>query len=170
MHDVLTHLTLTQTLALNSIFIFLTSRARKFTEGDAFIGYQEDTPAAVVFQATLQLERDVSSQCLAKTQPIRSNEDPQVWRKNVSTILLCIDITVLGNLGSCGCMLKWQNPLNSGEVWSGVIVKALASEVYNQSILKTPWYVGSYHFLMSSYGECQARGSNGRQIEVPWCT
>ena len=32
--------------------ILLTSRSQKFTEGDAFIGYQKDTPAAVVLQAT----------------------------------------------------------------------------------------------------------------------
>lgn len=34
---------------------------RYFEEGHAFIGYQKDTPAAVVFQATNLLEKLVSS-------------------------------------------------------------------------------------------------------------
>ena len=33
-------------------------RSQKLSEGDAFIGYQKDTPAAVVFQATDQLKRE----------------------------------------------------------------------------------------------------------------
>ena len=32
-------------------------RGRRFTRGDAFIGYQKDTPAAVVFQASNFLRR-----------------------------------------------------------------------------------------------------------------
>ena len=44
--------------ACMTIFNFGPFRGRKFTEVDAFIGYQEDTPAAVVFQATHQLERE----------------------------------------------------------------------------------------------------------------
>ena len=32
-------------------------RGRRFTRGDAFVGYQKDTPAAVVFQASNFLRR-----------------------------------------------------------------------------------------------------------------
>lgn len=39
----------------------ISNRARKFTKCDAFVGYQEDTPAAVVFQANNQLERLLES-------------------------------------------------------------------------------------------------------------
>ena len=41
--------------AISNWHIPSTSRGQKFIEGDAFIGYQKDTPAAVVFQATHQL-------------------------------------------------------------------------------------------------------------------
>ena len=37
--------------------LYFPFRNRKFNEEDAFIGYQKDTPAAAVFQATNQLEK-----------------------------------------------------------------------------------------------------------------
>ena len=52
-------------------------RGRKFAEGDAFIGYQKDTAAAVVFQATHQLEREgtaVSPQRRERTEPVGIQE------------------------------------------------------------------------------------------------
>ena len=67
---------------------------QKFTEGDAFIGYQKDTPAAVVFQATHQLEREgliISPQGSARTNPVTNigtrgehEEDLDALKKNVS--------------------------------------------------------------------------------------
>ena len=33
------------------------SRGRSFTKGDAFVGFQKDTPAAIVFQASNFLKR-----------------------------------------------------------------------------------------------------------------
>ena len=62
---------------------FVPFRGRKFTEGDAFIGYQKDTPAAVVFQATHQLEREgpvVSPQGRKTTEPV-SVLGPRARRK-----------------------------------------------------------------------------------------
>ena len=35
----------------------MTCRGKRFARGDAFIGYQKDTPAAVVFQASNFLRR-----------------------------------------------------------------------------------------------------------------
>ncbi len=40
--------------------------AKKFKESNAFIGYQEDTAAAVVFQATSQLEKSLTSSKLQR--------------------------------------------------------------------------------------------------------
>ena len=82
------------------IIHFTRYSGRKFTEGEAFIGYQNDTPAAVVFQATRQLEQEglaVSSpQGRKKKRPVKDlavkvKEDLQVWKENVS---LQIDLTV----------------------------------------------------------------------------
>ena len=42
----------TSLVLLNSFF-----RGKRFARGDAFIGYQKDTPAAVVFQASNYLRR-----------------------------------------------------------------------------------------------------------------
>ena len=76
--------------------IFAPFRGRKFTEGDAFIGYQKDTPAAVVFQATHQLEREgpaVSPQGRKRTEPVsifraraEEEEDSHVWKENVGSL------------------------------------------------------------------------------------
>ena len=72
---------------------FVPFRGRKFTEGDAFIGYQKDTPAAVVFQATHQLEREGLA-VWEKTEPVgvlgpRAEEEEEashVWKENVSSL------------------------------------------------------------------------------------
>ena len=39
-----------------------TGKAKHFEEGHAFIGYQKDTPAAVIFQASNQLKKLVASE------------------------------------------------------------------------------------------------------------
>lgn len=39
------------------IYPLLLCRSQKFSEEQAFVGYQKDTPAAIVFQASKQLER-----------------------------------------------------------------------------------------------------------------
>ena len=63
-----------------------TSRGRKFTERDAFIGYQKDTPAAVVFEASHQLEKEGMAVKVPNSVPVpRANEDSQEWKENVST-------------------------------------------------------------------------------------
>ena len=76
--------------------IFGLFREQKFTEGDAFIGYQKDTPAAVVFQATHQLEREgliISPQASARTKPVthigtrgEDEEDLYTFKKSVSCL------------------------------------------------------------------------------------
>ena len=76
--------------------IFDHFRAQKFTEGDAFIGYQKDTPAAVVFQATNQLEREgliISPQGSKRTKPVTNigtgaedEEDSHALKKAVSCL------------------------------------------------------------------------------------
>ena len=71
------------------------SRGWKFTEADAFIGYQNDTPAAVVFQATRQLEGGdlaVSPQRQERTESVNDLveegvEDSHTWKENVSFLL-----------------------------------------------------------------------------------
>ena len=71
---------------------FVSFRGRKFTEGDAFIGYQKDTSAAVVFQATHQLEREAPL-VWERTEPVsvlgpRAEEEEEashVWKENVSS-------------------------------------------------------------------------------------
>ena len=72
---------------------FVPFRGRKFTEGDAFIGYQKDTPAAVVFQATHQLGREGLA-VWERTEPVsvlgpRAEEEEEashVWKENVSSL------------------------------------------------------------------------------------
>ena len=72
---------------------FVPFRGRKFTEGDAFIGYQKDTPAAVVFQATHQLERE-GPLVWERTEPVgilgpraeEKEEASDVWKENVSSL------------------------------------------------------------------------------------
>ena len=73
-------------------------RGQAFTEGDAFIGYQKDTPAAVVFQATNQLRgegQSVSIQDWARTDSVgvlgptaveEEEKDSHVWKENVSSL------------------------------------------------------------------------------------
>jgi len=77
-----------------------TSRGRKFTERDAFIGYQKDTPAAVVSQAIHLLKGEgpvVSSQEWGRMEQVsipapkakeeeEAEKDWHVWKEDVSTI------------------------------------------------------------------------------------
>ena len=72
---------------------FVSFRDRKFTEGDAFIGYQKDTPAAVVFQATHQLEREgplvgerTESVGVLGPRAEEEEETSHVWKENVSSL------------------------------------------------------------------------------------
>ena len=70
------------------------SRGQKFTEGDAFIGYQRDTPAAVVFQATHQLrerrpvipsiESERMEQGSVPGLKVEEEELSDMWKENVS--------------------------------------------------------------------------------------
>jgi len=68
----------------------LTSRGRKFTEGDAFIGYQKDTPAAVVFQATQATPVEwgrmehVSVPGTKGDEEEEEVEDSHIWKEDVS--------------------------------------------------------------------------------------
>ena len=93
---------------------------RKFTEGEAFIGYQKDTPAAVVFQATRQLEQEglvVSPQQKKETKlvndlesrVVEETEDLQVWKENVSLwfdLTLCCQVhgSAKGSGNSLACV------------------------------------------------------------------
>ena len=84
---------------LADVIHFTPNRGRKFTEGEAFIGYQNDTPAAVVFQATRQLERESPTVSLQRKKPVNDlepraveeEEDLQSWKQSVS---LQIDLFV----------------------------------------------------------------------------
>ena len=46
--------------------LLLNTRSSKFTKGDAFVGFQKDTPASVIFQATHLLR---SACALAREHP-----------------------------------------------------------------------------------------------------
>ena len=73
-------------------------RGQRLAEGDAFIGYQKDTPAAVVFQATNQLKREglaASIQDWASTESVgvlgptaeeEEKKDSHIWKENVSSL------------------------------------------------------------------------------------
>ena len=50
---------------------------RNFKKGDAFVGYQDDTPAAVVFQVTHLLKNDDDNREMA------DEEACLLWRKKV---------------------------------------------------------------------------------------
>ena len=65
----------------------LTSRGRKFKEEDAFIGYREDTPAAVVFQAfpaEWRRMEHVSVPGLKADKEEAIEDDSHVWKEEVS--------------------------------------------------------------------------------------
>ena len=81
----------------------LTSRGQKFTEGDAFIGYQKDTPAAVVFQATHQLigegpvvssrewrRMEQASVSGPKVEEEEEKKDSDVWKKSVCSLIVLL--------------------------------------------------------------------------------
>jgi len=72
--------------------ILLTSRGRKFTEGDAFIGYQKDTPAAVVFQATQATPGRMEHISVPGTKADEEEEeveDSHIWKEDVSSLVVC---------------------------------------------------------------------------------
>ena len=72
----------------------------RFKEEDAFVGYQKDTAAAVVFQASNQLQQYLSGTCTSYLWEVASDkgllnmpprdelmfagEDSELWRKAVS--------------------------------------------------------------------------------------
>lgn len=69
-----------------------TYRGKKFARGDAFIGYQKDTPAAVVFQASNFLrsltEEESLDKCerkleIVKRANILSNKDILLCRHDI---------------------------------------------------------------------------------------
>lgn len=45
------------TTLMSSLYLYLHFSSYKFTEQDAFIGYQKETPSTVVFHGTQQLKR-----------------------------------------------------------------------------------------------------------------
>ena len=71
-------------------------RVKSFKPGDAFIGFQKDTPAAVVFQATNHLKKVTESQFSFRQTMITesgilrpeelSDEDQESWSEAVSCI------------------------------------------------------------------------------------
>lgn len=98
-----------------------TSRGRKFTERDAFIGYQKDTPAAVVFQATHQLRGEgpvVSSQESGRMEQVsipapKAKEEEEVeenshmWKENVSSLIVLL--TCIYETWKCRAAIFGQN-------------------------------------------------------------
>ena len=73
--------------------ILLTSRGRKFTEGDAFIGYQKDTPAAVVFQATQATPGRMEHISVPGTKADEEEEeveDSHIWKEDVSSLVVLL--------------------------------------------------------------------------------
>ena len=81
------------------MIIPLTSRGRKFTEEDAFIGYQKDIPVAVVLQATHQLRwkgpaaslewRRMEQASVPADEEEEVEEESHAWKEDVSSIVLC---------------------------------------------------------------------------------
>ena len=55
-----------------------------FKKGDAFVGYQDDTPAAVVFQVTHLLKADEGD------RDMTDEETCLHWRKKVCSVRLCV--------------------------------------------------------------------------------
>ena len=53
---------------------------RNFKKGDAFVGYQDDTPAAVVFQVTHLLKDD--------DDDMANEETCLMWRRKVTLLEL----------------------------------------------------------------------------------
>ena len=103
----------------------LTSRGRKFTAGDAFIGYQKDTPAAVVFQATQAFPAEwehVSVPGLKADEEEAIEEDSHVWKEKVielSSMLHCFTF-------STGKGSSYQTAM-----WS-VLYLGVAKEILNE--------------------------------------
>ena len=81
------------------MIIPLTSRGRKFTEEDAFIGYQKDIPVAVVLQATHQLRwkgpaassewRRMELASVPADEEEEVEEESHAWKEDVRSIVLC---------------------------------------------------------------------------------
>ena len=71
-------------------FISLLISGRKFSEADAFIGYQTDTSAEVVFQATEELRglkvhsSSLPLHALGGIQPKEISEGSSMWKVAVS--------------------------------------------------------------------------------------
>lgn len=71
-------------------FISFLISGRKFSEADAFIGYQTDTSAEVVFQATEELRRlkvnssSLPLHTLGGIQPTEIAEESSMWKVAVS--------------------------------------------------------------------------------------
>ena len=67
------------------------SSGNKFEEAHAFVGYQKDTPAAVIFQATLKLQKMIKGEL--------ANEAVQLQRSGIfnSDFLRTSDLSTLKN-------------------------------------------------------------------------
>lgn len=88
--------------------MYFVYRSQKFNRADAFVGYQNDTPASVVFQATycmsvLQQQLRSKSEtnhlildlaCLSAEAFVTEMEGSEVWSKAVS-------VAVVLHLGLC---------------------------------------------------------------------
>ena len=99
---------------LPMIFVLYTFSGEKFKESDAFIGYQKDTAAAVVFQASKQLESlqagnkallNVLKDCILfetlnlATLVTNERKGSHLWKQAVSVqfyyrMLVCVNVVV----------------------------------------------------------------------------
>jgi len=77
----------------------LACRDQKFTEGDAFIGYQKDTPAAVVLQATEATDEWKRMEHISVSGPKadkegEEEEDSSVWKEDVGSLMVLLTCVV----------------------------------------------------------------------------
>ena len=107
-------------------FLFI----HRFTEQDAFIGYQNDTPASVIFQATQQLHQERRKQ----------DEKSEEWKKAVfdrskKILLQMASPDALIRL-HCTALVKDQKKLSQiyfSEQFHGSIVQFLGHHLHNAS-------------------------------------
>ena len=56
------------------LLFFVPSHSFSFTKQDAFVGFQDDTPSSVIFQATEQLRNEAYYSI---------DDEPETWKKSV---------------------------------------------------------------------------------------
>ena len=91
--------------------------SNSFEEKDAFVGYHQSTPAAIVFQASKQLHQYVQE--LERGERDSKLQSFYLWEKVCRTNLLeeiCLDELLDVTLSS----EKWKKPVRCAYTWTHV--------------------------------------------------